>query len=111
MLFPRSHSQSTSLEVIPMAILNAGFIVAIFSLNNADTANYQYTKDRHDRPDPIDTPLTSLRKYFKFKEIFQQLFSPQPTPHPKITNQTYHDTIEYNHNSKRQRIMNQMKIP
>jgi len=78
----------------------------IFS-DNADTANYQYTKDRNDRPDPIDSTLTIIRKVVEFTEIFQQLFSPQPTPHAKITNQTYHESIEYSHNYERPRITNQ----
>jgi hypothetical protein len=76
-------------------------------LDNAQAANHQYTRDHNDRPDPIDSTLTSLRKIVEFKEIFQQVYSPQPTPQAKITNQNYRDTIEYIYKSERPRIKNQ----
>jgi hypothetical protein len=76
-------------------------------LDDAEAANYQYAKDRNDRPDPIDRTLTIIHKVVEFIEIFQQLLSPQPIPHAKITNQTYHESIEYGHNSDRPRITNQ----
>jgi hypothetical protein len=77
-------------------------------LDKAEGANYKYTKDRNDRPDPIDSTLTTIRKMVEFKEMFQQLFSPQPIPYAKIINQTYLDTRgEYNHNSELPKIRNQ----
>jgi hypothetical protein len=76
-------------------------------LDNGEDANYHYTKDRNNRPDPIDITLAFVRKVVEFKEIFQQLFSPQPMPYAKITNQNNHDTSEYSHNSELRRIRNQ----
>jgi hypothetical protein len=69
---------------------------------------YSQDMDRNDRPDPIDSMLTTVRKIVEFKEMFQQLFSPQSIPYAKITNQTYLDTRgEYNHNSELPKIGNQ----
>lgn len=76
-------------------------------LDNGEDANYHYTKDHNNRPDPIDITLAFVRKVVEFKEIFQQLFSPQPMPYAKITNQNNHDTSEYSHNSELRRISNQ----
>src|SRR5437588_12292279 len=41
-------------------------------LDNGEDANYHYTKDRNNRPDPIDITLAFVRKVVEFKEIFQQ---------------------------------------
>ena len=68
--------------------------------------NDQHKEDRNHIPDPIDPILSILRKRVEFKGLLQQLCSPQPMPYAKITNQTFHDTIEFIPNSEAPRITN-----
>jgi hypothetical protein len=75
---------------------------------NIKDVTYSQDMDRNDRPDPIDSMLTTIRKIVEFKEMFQRLFSSQSTPYAKMINHTYLDTRgEYNHNSELPKIRNQ----